>query len=75
MATAFEEGDQIGLFALAKGAALMASGNAVNNALFVKASDGAIKATPAAYYPNSTDAVPLYAYYPRQASVANARAM
>ncbi|MEG2605942.1 MAG: fimbrillin family protein, partial [Mucinivorans sp.] len=75
VATAFEEGDQIGLFALAKGAALMASGNAVNNALFVKASDGAIKATPAAYYPNSTDAVPLYAYYPRQTSVADALAM
>lgn len=70
--TAFEHGDELGVFGVIEGQQFAASGNRIDNACFKVAADGSIKGDPAVYYPEGRRAVTLRAYYPYSATVVDA---
>lgn len=70
--TAFEQGDQLGVFGVIDGQQLGATGNRINNACFMVDQNGQIKGDPTVYYPDSKQAVAIFAYYPYSSTVGDA---
>lgn len=71
-AVAFEANDELGVYVTLSGQQLFAANNRLDNGCFKVASDGNIKGDPTVYYPDSKQAITLYAYYPFQATVNDA---
>lgn len=70
-ATAFSQGDQLGLYVTRAGQELQRNGNLTDNAEFV-VNSGVIGGNPPLYYPDHSSLVNLYSYYPYQSGLANA---
>lgn len=74
-ATAFMASDQIGVYLILGGQELRAEGNVLDNHRFVVQSDGTtIKGDPSdAHYPDAKAVVEMFAYYPYDAGVSDAK--
>lgn len=71
-ATAFEVGDELGVYVALDGQQFVSANNRLDNGRFKVASDGNIKGDPAVYYPDPKAEVTLYAYYPYISTMNNA---
>lgn len=71
-ATAFEQGDRLGVYVTKKPMDLLPAGNYADNVLFEVSPRGGINAAPALYYPEGLLGADIFAYYPYQSGFANA---
>lgn len=69
--TTWEVGDEIGLFIVRGASGLQPSGNYADNVKMIRQIDGSWQPQSPIYYPNLTDQLHFYAYYPYDGTMTN----
>ncbi|MFT4168882.1 MAG: fimbrillin family protein [Dysgonomonas sp.] len=69
--TTWEVGDEIGLFIVRGASGLQPSGNYADNMKLIRQIDGSWQPQSPIYYPNLTDQLHFYAYYPYDGTMTN----